>query len=555
MNATQIAQALQYGELQAFGLGMPRLAPDWSPDGATSPSFTVTDTSPSSSSDSPIMTITSTANWAAPLDAAFISITAGQRLPVSLLLADGTAEDSPGVLLTVPDQAWLRLGRLYCEILETSDPTRPERNHGLSCRPVPRYVFFPNQTIVATGFTGLAEAWADLGFAGAARFYDSDGLLIDPVAVMAAFEAILTRYPGLQAIPLGSTPAASIPLSNYLTGSSGLATTTVTRIRLVTPAGAPYTADPMHLTGLTSVDSTSALYELSGSPATIGLDPVDASTFPQFDHDRLVFGSAANGRLTDSFTAPEVPSGSPSVSLARDYYTIRVIELQSFLNEPSAGLHRGPRRRRPALRPRAHQREHLLLSSMATTSSEPFTEPRVRLALQNHCLTTRVRPHPRSRTGHRWRLSHPARARSVLAVAALFPPGISVNAGATLSINLKNQVTLLARVGPQPPPICQPPAMLCSRSATSRIRLGARILCPASSSPTRPLPVATVKAAKFPPTEQSSWRSPTRCPCAIVSPARFLSPVPRPCSSTWPSILQTATPASTADSASTLAQR
>ncbi len=334
MNAQQIAQALQYGELQAFGMAMPRLAADWSASGGTNP-FTVVDSTPASSSDPPIMTITSTANWAAPLDATYLIVAGSQPMPATLVQAGGTVEGSPGLLLTVPDQEWLRLSRLYCEILQESDTTRPERDRGLSCRPVPRYFYFPNQTlkISSPNFpSGLARAGDDLGFAGAARFYDSDGLQIDPVAVMAAFEAILTHYPGLQAVPLGSQPVSPIPLTDYLTGSSSpLAATKTTRVRLVDFAGNPYIKDPLHLTGLTVVDNQSALYELGASPAVVDLDAVDTN-FTQFDHDRLVFGSAANGRLSGSFTAPEVPTFSPPISLARDYYTLRVVELQPYLN-------------------------------------------------------------------------------------------------------------------------------------------------------------------------------------------------------------------------------
>ena len=135
LSTQQIIQALQYGELQAFGVSMPRLAPDWA--AGTSNSFTVTDATPASTSDPPIMTITSTAHWAAPLDAMFTDVAAHQPVPVTLMQAGGSAEIAPGVLLTIPDQAWLRLGRLYCEILEQSDPTRPERDLGLACRPVP----------------------------------------------------------------------------------------------------------------------------------------------------------------------------------------------------------------------------------------------------------------------------------------------------------------------------------------------------------------------------------------------------------------------------------
>ena len=144
LTAQQIIQALQQGELQAFGISMPRLAPDWASGGASNP-FKVSDATPADSSDPPIMTITATANWAAPFDAMFTDVATGQLLPVTLVQAGGNIESSPGALLTIPDQAWLRLGRLYCEILETSDPTRPERDLGRACRPVPRYVFFPTR--------------------------------------------------------------------------------------------------------------------------------------------------------------------------------------------------------------------------------------------------------------------------------------------------------------------------------------------------------------------------------------------------------------------------
>jgi hypothetical protein len=445
LSTQQIIQALQYGELQAFGVSMPRLAPDWA--AGASNSFTVTDATPASTSDPPIMTITSTAHWAAPLDAMFTDVAAGQLVPVTLMQAAGSAESAPGVLLTIPDQAWLRLGRLYCEILEQSDPTRPERDLGLACRPVPRYIFFPDQRI-STGSpswtTGLAEAGADLGFTGDARFYDGDGQQIDPVAVMAAFEAILIRYPGLQAVALGSTPVDPIPLTNYLTGGSApLAAHKVTRVRLVTPGGGPYTATPLHLTGLTSVDAQSALYELAGSPATIGLDDVDDTTFPQFDHDRLVFGPSTNGRLSSSFTAPE-PGASPPVSLARDYYTIRVVELQSYLNgawpDPAADPAAKVQRHAPV---RINENLSFLLdgnnvlgaihaaldsgspsiSSQASPPESDLTLVAAQAVDGNFAIPQA--PGPASQ----W---------------PRFPPGLTVDPHATLSINLKTQVSLLA---------------------------------------------------------------------------------------------------------------
>lgn len=448
MNVQQIGQALQYGELQAFGLTMPRLAADWSPADGSTHSFTVIDATPSS--DQLIMTITSTANWAAPLDAGYLVVAAGQPLPVTLAQAAGGIENSPGVLLTIFDQEWLRLGRLYCNILQESDTARPERDLGLSCRPVPRYIFFPNQTIETSSppsasNAGLARAGDDLGFAGDARFYDGDGLQIDPIAVMAAFEAILTRYPGLQAIALGSAPASAIPLTAYLTGASApLAADKVTRVRLVNPDGSPYSASPLHLTGLTLVDQQSALYTLSGSPSTIGLDPVDATSFPQYDHDRLVFGPATNGRLTDSFSPPVVPAGSPPVTLARDFYTLRVIDLRTYLNGvwPASTLD-------PAT----------FVQRFATVR----INENISFLLDGNDVLGAA--HSALESGSPSGSSHgsPADFDLSLVVAQAidgdfpipaaigsaahwpnFPPGISVNPNATLSINLKTQLALEA---------------------------------------------------------------------------------------------------------------
>jgi hypothetical protein len=445
MNAQQIGQALQFGGLQGFGFSMPMLAPDWSPNGANSASFTVVDTTPGSS-DQSIMTITSSANWAAPLGSSFINLEDGQPLPVTLVQAGGVIESAPGVLLTVFDQAWLRLSWLYCEILETQDASRPERDRGLSCRPVPRYIYFPNQSVTSASPTvsaGVAGAWDDLGFAGDARFYDGDGLQMDPIAVMAAFEAILTHYPGLQAVPLGSAPLNTIPLTSYLTGaSSPLAADKVTRIRLVNPDGSPFTSSPNHLTGLTLVDADSALYELSGSPAVVGLDAVDQTSFPQYQHDRLVFGPSTNGRLTNTFVPPE-PATSPAVSLARDYCTLRVIDLRSYLNGvwPAAGDPATAIQRFAAVRINENVSFllngndvlgaiHTALDSGSPSKTHDGSPPESDLTLVVAQAIDGSFAIPAAPGTHaQW---------------PLFPPGVNVDLNATLSINLKTQVTLQA---------------------------------------------------------------------------------------------------------------
>jgi len=325
-----IEQAVTHGELQAFGLAMPRLAPDWAPDGASSPSFTATDGT---------MTITATANWAAPLDMAFMTVnpSGGPAMPVTLIKADGSVENGAGIVLTLFDQQWLRVGRLYTQILETSNSNRPEFIRGLPYRPVPKYIFFPGQTISPA--SGFAEAWADLGFSGDARFYDADGLPIDPVAVMAAFAAILTKFPVLQAIDLTASPKSPLPFTNYL---NSLAPTQKTRLRFAKPDGTAY--DGTHLTSVTAVSAGSGIYELSGT--SVGLDSV-SNSFAQYDHDRLLFGPATSGRLMSTFTPPTLPSG---VTLSRDFYSMRVVQLDKYLvgdwpdsgTDAAAGVQRRP---------------------------------------------------------------------------------------------------------------------------------------------------------------------------------------------------------------------
>jgi hypothetical protein len=193
------------------------------------------------------MTKTAAQTSAAPLDMAFQLIDPANAapMPITLIQADGSVEDGPRVLLTLLDQPWRRLDRLYAQVLETTTSNRPERGRGLPFRPSPRYVFFPNPNHSISPKAGLAEAWADLGFSGKARFYDGDGLPIDPVGVMAAFAAILKQFPILQAVDLGKTALDPLPLAQHL---PTLAPSTKTRVRLAGPDGKPYGGQ--HLTGL-----------------------------------------------------------------------------------------------------------------------------------------------------------------------------------------------------------------------------------------------------------------------------------------------------------------
>ena len=308
MDATSVTNALETTAIQAFGIAMPQLAKDWSTGG--SPSFTANDAT---------MALTvGGANCAAPCAAALLVVdsTKGQPMPVTLFNADGSVQTSSGVLLTVFESAWLRLARLYAEVLEASSTTRPEQSNGLPFRQVPRYFFYPGQTNTVT--QGMTDPQADLGFSGDLRIYDNDGLPIDPVGAMAAFNALMTQFPMLQA-----GTSATLALGTYL---SILAPTSDVRVRVVNPDGTPYTGGI--LTGVTAVSgaSGSAIFTIStGTPVSV---QAVSSGFTQDDRNRVVVGPSTSGRLTDSFTPPTLPSG---ISLQRDFYTLRLVQFRPYL--------------------------------------------------------------------------------------------------------------------------------------------------------------------------------------------------------------------------------
>lgn len=404
----EITQAIQVGELQVFGFAMPRLAPDWSPQSAVNVSFTVDEAS---------MTITASQNWAAPLDMAFQVIDPDHSapMPVTLVKPDGTVEHDAGVLLTLFDQPWRRLDRLYAQLLETTTTNRPEQGRGLPFRPSPRYIFFPTQTMPIK--SGLAEAWADLGFSGDARFYDGDGLPIDPVGVMAAFAAILKKFPILQAVDIGTSPQDPPRLAQHLTV---LAPSTKTRIRFAGPDGKPYGGQ--HLTGVTAFSAASGIYEMSGT--NISLDAVSDS-FKQDDHDRLVFGPATTGRLTSTFTPPTLPTG---VTLARDFYSLRVVQLKQYLigDWPDPLLDEATKvQRKPAVR----------INENATFLSDGNDV----LGAINQALPSGANPTLAVAQAIDGAFSIPPSAGDN-AHWPKFPTGVTVDANATLSTALKAQI-------------------------------------------------------------------------------------------------------------------
>jgi hypothetical protein len=318
MDPNQVTNALQSQGIAAFGLAMPILAPDWVDTSSGTPSV--------DDSTEPLK-MTLSGNWIAPCTAAITVIGAGNAPPITLLdstgaqVSSGSPPSQAGVLLTMFEAAWLRLCWLYANILE-KDPSTPTQADGLPCRQVPRYFFYPGQSVQITQTngnplsSGIVDAGTSLNFSGDLWIFDNDGLPIDPVAVMAAFSALMTGAPLLLG---GATNSAA--LSNYVSSIVAAANSSGTWIRLVNPDGTPATISSSSLSNLTA---------LSGAPA-VGVFTVAANTAIGLQpgvSNYTAFGPATTGQLSTSFTPPNPASG---VTLQRDFFTLRLVSLDNYL--------------------------------------------------------------------------------------------------------------------------------------------------------------------------------------------------------------------------------
>jgi hypothetical protein len=334
MDTNSVTNAINSYGVEAFGISMPILAQDWVDGGSGSNTPSVDDTS------EPMKITLSSGNWAAPCTAALqvIDPTKGQSLPVTLLNsagqsqfpASGSTTTTPpaGVLLTLFETAWLRLNWLYAKVLEGGSTGQPVRQ-------VPRYFFYPGQTSSQT--MGMADAGAGLGFGGDLWIFDNDGLPIDPVAVVAAFNALMTKQLLLQA----DTPSDTPQIGNWLTT---LASTTETRIRVVNPDGTPNIGAASLLQTVTAVSGAPAIglfTATSGTAITIQTTTGTSGGSSTPIVTQVLLGASTNGTLGVSFTPPKPTSG---ITLQRDFLTLRLVDLNGYLlgagnaRDPAAGV-------------------------------------------------------------------------------------------------------------------------------------------------------------------------------------------------------------------------
>ena len=333
----QVKDALNTTGISAFGLAMPVISPTWT-SGAL----------PTVNENNMSLTLAS-GTWRAPAAAVARKIE-DSRVGTTLVRADGSLLTGPGILLTLLPQVYLRLSRLYAKVLESG--ARPESEQGLPFLRAPQF-FFYSGAVDASDVSGNINSEADLDQAGDLTIYDSTGMPIDPLAVAAVFQLLMTEHNVLQKRSFGS-PFESDSQIKEIADIAG--TTATVRMRLSDHAGAPYAGT--HLSGITAVNTATGLFTLnasSGSASDLtGKITKEAGTgatgaFPDEARRLLLLGPATTGRLTDEFDPPALPSSVTAPN--RDFFSVRVVELRPFLlGNPNTSFNGTVAETKPAIR-------------------------------------------------------------------------------------------------------------------------------------------------------------------------------------------------------------
>jgi hypothetical protein len=293
--------------IAAWGGSMPVMSPTWTDGTVPTP-------------DESAMTLTlSSGSWRAPLAGTVAAPATGRALPLTLIGPSGAPLPTQGVfVLTFDRRAHLRLAHLYAQVLESATGARPERGRGLPFRPVPLHICYA----AGSGTGGNVAAGDDLGVSGGCTFHDASGMPIDPLAVAAAFTALMTAHNVLQDRALG----ASFNANHQVSQIAILAGSATVRLRLADHAGAPY--DGARLQGITAVDTSSGLFTLDSGLGGTVTKTATSGSFPAAVRRLLRLGPAGTGTLGEQFVPPAAPAG---VTLARDFFSLCVVELGDYL--------------------------------------------------------------------------------------------------------------------------------------------------------------------------------------------------------------------------------
>jgi hypothetical protein len=286
---------LKTGKLSPFGFTMPLLSRKWTDGKVTA--------------DEEKMSLATDKDWYTPASGLLRRVEKG-ALGVTLVQPGGAPLAADGMLLTLFPQVYLRLSRCYAVDLESGTGATP-------VRPVPRYLHFAGAVDPATDVDGEMLAGDKLGAQSVLTIYDDDGLPIDPMAVAAAFQAIMTKRTSLQTGPADANPLQTII---DLGGAAAV------HARLCDHAGKPYDNADSHLTGITTFKASSGLHTLD-KDLKVALQ-TDTGKLPADDKRLLALGAATTGTLGDSFTPPKLPD---KVTQKRDFFSLRLVNFKTYL--------------------------------------------------------------------------------------------------------------------------------------------------------------------------------------------------------------------------------
>jgi len=304
--------------LAVFGTSMPMLAKEWVEG----------DVGSVSSQPNEIALRTTATSWRAPIAGAVQKIENANQHRKTLLKPNGDALRSAGILLTLHSHAYLRLRRLVAQIFEEADAARPERDQGFPLRPVPKYFFFEG-AVNDTDTGGNILPGDSITQSGLLRIFDETGFPIDPLFILEIFYQILLAQPVLQARSPLDAPVDLTTTQLHTLRENLLSSTSVTFVRITEFSGNPYTG--AHLNGLVSgapSNPTTGFFQLdtTGTPG-ITVVPADTS-FTAEQRNLLQFGLSTFGTMSQSFSPPTVPA---AISLRRDFYDLRIVELKKYL--------------------------------------------------------------------------------------------------------------------------------------------------------------------------------------------------------------------------------
>ncbi|MTB50412.1 hypothetical protein [Lewinella sp. W8] len=347
LGETLIRQGLDNFQLQPFGLTFPRFSRRWVDVAQADISGQITYSRQN-------MQLQSSANWLAPFGGLVHKVGGGTpyNLPVSLMQPGGTAVTQEGLVLQLDPGAYLRLRRLYANLLEDNTTHNPRRERGESLRSVPNY-FFIEGSFPGSQLGGQIDVGEDIGMSGNLTIYDEQGHPIDPLSVASALLALAGEHEVLLADD--SAPDQLTAINDLETNGSFL-------VRLVRRNGTPYDGtnlmENLESTGAFTAQGIFPAAAFSGTDTTILREinrkagTGNSGDFPDAQARLLMVGAAAYGRLSNRVRLPALPGG---VTLKHDFFTLEVLDLTTYLTgTPDAAFNGSKIEPKPIIRLHDH---------------------------------------------------------------------------------------------------------------------------------------------------------------------------------------------------------